>query len=337
MGERGRAYVRLVRVRAEVGDLGDSVRDPHHLRQAFVRDHVQAHLRDQPADHGEDVGIAGTLPVAVRGALDVGSARGHRRQRVGYRAAGVVLGVDAEPHAGPPPDVGDDLLHAHRQHAAVGVTEDADVSAGGSCGLEHPDAVAGIVLVAVEEVLAVQEHATPGRAQERDRVAHHRQVLVQRGAQRLLDMPDVGLGHQRGHRCTRVDQRLHLRVVLDGHAGPAGGAERHHHRVLEHELAVCGAREELGVLGHGSGPAALDEPDADLVEEPGHRQLVGHRVGDALALRSVAQRGVEDVELVGLHGDPRVGVWRTGWRGQQKDPSRKRERSARRWSSCLAR
>jgi len=71
--------------------------------------------------------------------------------------------------------------------------------------------------------------------------------------------------------------------------------------VLQGELAVRGAGEELGVLGHRAGPAALDEAHPELVEQPRDRQLVGDGVRDALALGPVAQRRVEDVEGVGEH------------------------------------
>jgi hypothetical protein len=72
--------------------------------------------------------------------------------------------------------------------------------------------------------------------------------------------------------------------------------------VPELELGA-GAGEELGVLGQRARPAALDEADADLVEEPGDGQLVGDGVAHALALGAVAQRGVEDVEVgAGRHG-----------------------------------
>ena len=55
------------------------------------------------------------------------------------------------------------------------------------------------------------------------------------------------------------------------------------------------------------GPAALDEADAVFVEQPGHRQLVRDRVGNAFPLRAVAQGGVEDVEGLGRDSSPRPG------------------------------
>ena len=93
-----------------------------------------------------------------------------------------------------------------------------------------------------------------------------------------------------------VEQRLDLRVRRPRRR-PAlrVGAERDEHRVLQVQLGA-GPAEELGVLGHRARPAALDEADAELVEQPRDGELVDDRVGDALALGAVAQRRVEHLE-----------------------------------------
>ena len=79
--------------------------------------------------------------------------------------------------------------------------------------------------------------------------------------------------------------------------GAAGGAEGDELGVLEVDL-LLGAGEELGVARVGAGPAALDEAHAEVVQVPGDGQLVRDGEVDALALRAVAQRGVEDMEAV---------------------------------------
>ena len=61
---------------------------------------------------------------------------------------------------------------------------------------------------------------------------------------------------------------------------------------------LAGAAEELGVLGVGARPAALDEAHAEAVELPRDRQLVGDGEVEPLLLRAVAQRRVVDVEQV---------------------------------------
>jgi hypothetical protein len=318
--ERGRPDVGRVGVRCQVRDLGDRVRDALHLGQAAVGQDVPPHLGDQAADHGEQIRVAGALPVAVGGPLHVRRAGIHGGQGVGHRATRVVLGVDAEPDAGAPLHVGHDVVHAHRQHAAVGVAQHADVRTGRGGGVEQPHAVVRVELVAVEEVLAVEEDAAAVLAQERHRVAHHRDVLLRRGAQRLAHVPHRGFRDDAHDRRAGVEQGADLRVVLHRDPGLAGRAERDELRVPELQLAVRGTGEELGVLGQRAGPAALDEADAELVEQPRHRELVGDRVADALTLRPVAQRGVEDVERVGLH-EPSSSVGS----GETKNPPRDAE------------
>ena len=169
-------------------------------------------------------------------------------------------------------------------------------------------------------MLAVDEDPASLTAQEGDGVAHHGQVLLERRVQRVGDVPHRRLGHERHDGGARVEQGAYLRVVLHLHAGLAGRAEGHQHRVLQRELAVGRASEELGVLGHRTRPAALDEADAQVVQVPRDGELVGHGVGDPLALGSVAQRGVEDVEGVGLHRSSLLVVGPDEARIKQKTP-----------------
>ena len=119
--------------------------------------------------------------------------------------------------------------------------------------------VLGVVEVAVEEVLAVDEDALALAAQVLHGVAHHREVLLQRRAQRLLDVLVVALGDQRhDHGCVRITQRERPAGPRRPTAfGAPGRAERDERGVLEVEL--LGARaEELGVLRVRARPAALD-------------------------------------------------------------------------------
>ena len=71
------------------------------------------------------------------------------------------------------------------------------------------------------------------------------------------------------------------------------------------QLQRARAPEELGVLGVGGRPAALDVVDAEGVEQPRDAELVLDGEAQALALRAVAQRGVEqpDIHRV-LHASP---------------------------------
>jgi hypothetical protein len=134
--------------------------------------------------------------------------------------------MDAHPEAGAGDHLGDRLGELQRKLAAIGVAQHDDVSAGAGGGIEHPQRRVGVVPVAVEEVLAVQEHPAPVGDQQCDGVLHHGHVLFHRGPQRSLDVPAVGLGDQRHDGCLRVEQGTDLRVVGGSRLWAAGGAER---------------------------------------------------------------------------------------------------------------
>jgi hypothetical protein len=82
--------------------------------------------------------------------------------------------------------------------------------------------------------------------------------------------------------------------------GPTGRAEGGQGRGPQLQL-LGGECEELGVLRVRSRPAALDEPDAEVVEVARHVQLVLHGEVESLLLGTVAHRGVVDVEGVAGH------------------------------------
>ena len=168
-------------------------------RRALGQDR-QPQLELQVADDGEQVGVAGPLAVAVGRALDVRRAGLDRGEGVGHRAAGVVLAVDAEPDAGAPP--------SDRRATIVGDLRRAACRRW--CRTAPPrrrrprprraatrSAYVRVVAVAVEEVLAVQEDppalGDAGSATVSRTIAR---FSSQRGAQRPLDVPDVGLGDQ---------------------------------------------------------------------------------------------------------------------------------------------
>ena len=148
----------LVRGRGHVGDLADRVRHPAHLGQAARRQHLTPLLELQPGHHAEQVGVAGPLAVAVRGALDVRGPGRHGRQGVGHRARRVVVAVDAQPRAGSVSDRGHHVTELGGQHAAVGVAQRHQVGAGLHRRAHHLERVGRVGPVAVEEVLGVEEN-----------------------------------------------------------------------------------------------------------------------------------------------------------------------------------
>ena len=131
-------------------------------------------------------------------------------------------------------------------------------------------------------------------------VGDHRQVLGQGGAQCLLDMPVVALGHDARDGRSRVpDGRRHW-VIGGFHTDPSGEAESHQLGIPQPQSSVIHGGEERSVVRIGARPTALDEPDAQLVEQRRNRELVRHGEVETLLLRTVAQRGVEDMKLGGF-------------------------------------
>jgi hypothetical protein len=198
-------------------------------------------------------------------------------------------------------DLAHDALDLVGQGAAVGVAQH-EVSRRPLLGgrLEHPQRELGVVLVAVEEVLGVEEHPQAGGLEERDRLGHHRDALVERGAQRLGHVEVRALADDAHRRRAGVDQVAQGGVVVDLAQRLAGGAERHQRR--RRQRSSAGPPEELLVLRVGSGPAALDPVHAEPVELLGDAQLVVDRERDALELGTVAQRRVEDLDGLGESG-----------------------------------
>ena len=100
-------------------------------------------------------------------------------------------------------------------------------------------------------------------------------------------------------------------------------------RAWRRSSSLPGAGEELGVLGVGARPTALDEADAQLVELARDGELVGDREVETLLLRAVAQGGVVDVErALQVHRVRPVLVLVLSVRANKKTPRRDR-RSAR--------
>ena len=119
-----------------------------------------AELQLQVGDHRGEVAVAGALAEPVERALHVAGAGVHRGHRVGDRAAGVVVAVDADDHvvADVAMHVGDDRLDLVRQRAAVGVAQHDVARAVDDRGLERPQRELRVALEAVEEVLHVDQH-----------------------------------------------------------------------------------------------------------------------------------------------------------------------------------
>ena len=100
VGEGVLADVGLVGVGLAVEQLVGEVRDVGEPAQLLVGDDAVAHLQLQVGDDRDEVRVAGALADAVHRALHLGRAGLDGHERVGDRAAAVVVAVDADRDAG---------------------------------------------------------------------------------------------------------------------------------------------------------------------------------------------------------------------------------------------
>ena len=196
--EGGIADVGRVVIGRPVQQFVDQPRDMGQLRQALGRDAgLVAHLEHQGRDQRHQIGVAAALAEPIDRAVHHARTGTHRRQAAGDRVFGVVVAVDGDPVARDMlADLADDLLDFVRQRAAVGVAQDDPT--GAAVGRRH-DAIErefGVGLVAVEEVLGVEQRLLLLGHQMRDAVADHRDVLVRLDAKRDLGVEVPGLADQ---------------------------------------------------------------------------------------------------------------------------------------------
>ena len=89
-------------------------------------------------------------------------------------------------------------------------------------------------------------------------------------------MTVVGFRHDADHRGPGVDQGLDQRVCGRGDPDPGGHPEGHQGRMTQRQ-PVGGLGEEGRIVGVGSWPAALDEGDSQVVQQPSDPELVVDR------------------------------------------------------------
>ena len=192
------------------------------------------------------------------------------------------------------------LAMSARQHPAVRVAQHQALGARLLGRSKHVHRVRRVAQVAVEEVLGVEEHPTFLRAQERDGIPHHRDALLQIGAEHLGDMDVRRLADDAHDLGARVQQLTEHRALLRALARLARHPERGQRGVLQRLLR--GEPEELRVAGVRPRPPALDERHAELVDLVEDPQAVLDRVRQAGLLRAVAEGGVVQLHLAAHAG-----------------------------------
>jgi hypothetical protein len=124
------------------------------------------------------------------------------------------VGVDAEMIAGNLfCDLADNLLDLLRQRAAVGVAEDHPPRAGIVGRLCAGKRVAGVRLVSVEEMLAVEQHFPPGFTRRRYRLPDAVEIVFLGRLQRHPHLVVGRLGHKADGIGFRFEKRAEAGIV----------------------------------------------------------------------------------------------------------------------------
>ena len=133
--------------------------------------------------------------------------------------------------------VADDRLDLERQRAAVGVAQHEVAGALDDGRLEHPQRELGVALVAVEEVLGVEQHPQAvrrrGTRPSRPPWPRPRRASV---CSASVDVVVPRLADDADRRRARLDQVAQRRVVVDLALRPPGRAEGHERRRVELQL-----------------------------------------------------------------------------------------------------
>ena len=185
----------------------------------------------------------------------------------------------------------DDAIDVVRHRAAIGVAQHQPARAGVVRGADAGERVVRIGLVAVEEMFGVEQRLALLRDHGGDRLGDAVDILAARNLERDIDMEVPGLADEAGRVRLGVEDRRQARVVGGAAAGALGHAEGGEARALERR--AFGEERRVGRVG--AGPAALDVIDAERVERERDLALVLDGEVDALRLRPVAQRRVEEV------------------------------------------
>ena len=213
------------------------------------REDLQPQFEFQVRHHHEQIGVAGAFSVAIGGAL-VGVAPASTAAMVLATAQPVSSRqwIPRRPSTFAA-HVADDARDPRGQHSAVGVTHHRRFGPGIEC-THHRHRVVGIVLVPVEEVLAVDEDPSPAaiRCSTVSVTMAMFSPLV-RSASRTWRMSDLATSVMTG----AWDASRAATCASSATATPALRVAPNATRVALRNLSSEAAREELGVLGMAPG------------------------------------------------------------------------------------
>jgi hypothetical protein len=206
--------------------------------------------------------------------------------------------MDAEVMAGNTggDDGRDDFAHFRRLAAAIGVAQHHPAGAGLVSGCGTGQRIIRIGLVAIEEMLAIDQRLAAGGKHCLDAVLDRLEVFLIGTAERHAHMVIPAFGHKTDGIAFGLQQGGEPRIIGRRDAGALGHAEGD-------EFGIAGTLlvEEGRVRRVGAGITALDIIDAELVEQRGNGNLVLDGKIHTGCLLPVAQCGVEESDLFACH------------------------------------
>ena len=239
--------------------------------------------------------VAGALADAVDRALHLTRAALDRRQRVGHRQAEIVVAVRAEDDLvgvrDALADAAEEVQHFVRRRVADGIGQidrrRADLD-------DRLDDAAEEVEVASRGVLGRELHVEGVLARVADRVHRRLEALLAGHAQLRLQVQIRG-------RDERVDAALRRRLDRPGRLLEVGAMAAR--QAGDDRTADLGGdlADRFGVGRRGDRKAGLDDVHAERIELTGELQLLGRPEREPGRLLAVAQRRVEDSDVVLPH------------------------------------
>ena len=254
-------------------------------------------FQEQRRDDRREVRVAAALAKAVQRTVDLAGARAHSRERVGDTVFRIVVGVDADnlgwDFAG---DRGDNLFNFVRQSPAIRVAENNPARSGLISRPRAGERIGRVGLVTIEEMLAIDDRLLVLHEDRLDGLADRIEVIFVGDAERDVDVIIPRFGDEDDRVRLRLHDGLEARVVRDGAPCPLRHAKGR-------ELCIQPGRriEEGGINRVRARIARFDVVDAERVETLRNQELVFHREVYAEGLRTIAERGVEQIQPLFLH------------------------------------
>src|SRR5271156_5098205 len=304
MRERAAANIRLARERRDVGELVHQRRDLAHRLELRGRHAMVPELELQIRDDRNQVCVAASLAEAVYGALHLHGARAHSRESVGDRDFRVVVAMNSNRAIHRRARRRNRRFDFMRQASAVGVAQRDQRHSGVIDRLETGERVFGIVKIAVEEMLGVENRFVEILFQKSDRVVDDFEIFVERNSERLAHVHVPGLADHGRDRCSSAQQQLQIAIGGSAHARAARRTERRNLRVPNLDLLDLFEKRRIAIVR--ARPSALNIIEAQIVQPLRNRDLVLDRQRDVLGLAAVAQSSVVNLYVFRIRHLPQT-------------------------------